>query len=74
MSPSTREAKKQAKARHRRHLKAQERLARDRRQAQRAAEALHEAGVFSYHGSSQIWPQIRRNLHMLYLSQRRAQN
>ena len=43
MSPSTRYAKKQAKARQRRRLKAHERLARDRRQAQRAAEALHQA-------------------------------
>jgi Transposase DDE domain len=43
MSPSKRYAKKQAKARQRRHLQAHERLERDRRQAQRAAEALHQA-------------------------------
>jgi transcription initiation factor TFIIIB Brf1 subunit/transcription initiation factor TFIIB len=43
MSPSKRYAKKQAKARQRRRLQAQERLERDRRQAQRAAEALHHA-------------------------------
>ena len=43
MSPVTRCAKKQAKARHRRRLQAQERLARDRRQAQHAAEALNQA-------------------------------
>jgi DDE superfamily endonuclease len=43
MSPTQRYAKKHAKARHRRRLKAHERLARDRRQAQRAAEALHQA-------------------------------
>ena len=43
MSPSKRYAKKQAKARQRRRLQAHERLERDRRQAQRAAEALHQA-------------------------------
>jgi hypothetical protein len=43
MSPSTRYAKKHAKARQRRRLHAHERLERDRRQAQRAAEALHQA-------------------------------
>src|SRR6187397_2244477 len=43
MSPATRYAKKHAKARHRRHLHAQERLARDRRQAQHAAAALQQA-------------------------------
>ena len=43
MSPATRYAKKHAKARHRRHLQAQERLARDRRQAQHVAEALQQA-------------------------------
>src|SRR5262249_41294504 len=43
MSPAKRSAKKQAKARHRRRLQAQERLARDRRQAQHAAEALRQA-------------------------------
>ncbi len=43
MSPATRCAKKHAKARHRRYLQAQERLARDRRQAQHAAEALQQA-------------------------------
>jgi hypothetical protein len=42
-SPATRCAKKHAKARHRRHLQAQERLTRDRRQAQPAAEALQQA-------------------------------
>jgi len=43
MSPATRCAKKHAKARHRRYLQAQERLARDRRQAQHAAKALQQA-------------------------------
>jgi hypothetical protein len=43
MSPSKRYAKKQAKARQRRRLHAQDRLERDRRQAQRAAEALYQA-------------------------------
>src|SRR5712691_639566 len=43
MSPAKRYVKKHAKARQRRHLKAQERLARDRRQAQHAAEALQQA-------------------------------
>src|SRR6266704_1181359 len=38
MSPRKRDAKKQAKARHRRRLQAQERLERDRRQAQHAAQ------------------------------------
>jgi hypothetical protein len=40
MSPTTRDVKKHAKARKRRYLKAQERLERDRRQAQQAAKAL----------------------------------
>ena len=44
MSPRTREAKKQAKARLRRRLTAQERLARERRQAQQAAQALEGLG------------------------------
>jgi len=43
MSPSKRSTKKHAKASQRRRLKAHERLARDRRQAQRAAEALQQA-------------------------------
>ena len=43
MSPMTRSVKKHAKARQRRRRTAQERLARDRRQAQRAAEALEQA-------------------------------
>src|SRR5215470_6318760 len=43
MSPVTRCAKKRAKARRRRYRKAHERLARDRRQAQHAAEALQQA-------------------------------
>jgi hypothetical protein len=43
MSPAKRYAKKQAKARQRRRLNAQQRLERDRRQAQQAAEALHQA-------------------------------
>src|SRR6266498_5990263 len=42
-SPVKRYAKKHAKARQRRRRNAQERLERDRRQAQRAAEALHQA-------------------------------
>jgi hypothetical protein len=40
MSLAKRCAQKDAKARQRRRLKAQERLARDRRQAQQAAQAL----------------------------------
>jgi membrane-bound lytic murein transglycosylase B len=43
MSPRTRNAKQQIKARQRRRLHAQERLARGRRQAQHAAEALQQA-------------------------------
>lgn len=43
MSPTKRYAKKQAKARARRRHNAQERFERDQRQAQRAAEALHQA-------------------------------
>src|SRR6266850_7968493 len=43
MSPATRCAQKYAKARQRRYRKAHERLARDRRQAQHAAEALQQA-------------------------------
>ena len=43
MSPTTRHIKKQAKARQRRRLKAQERLARDRRQAQHAAKVVEQA-------------------------------
>src|SRR4029450_12982314 len=43
MSPRTRDAKQQVKARQRRRLHAQDRLARDRRQAQYAAEALQQA-------------------------------
>ena len=43
MSPTTRYVKKHAKARQRRRLKAYERFARDRRQAQHAAEALQQA-------------------------------
>jgi hypothetical protein len=43
MSPSIRYVKKHAKARQRRRLKAQERLARDRRQAQQAVQALEQA-------------------------------
>ncbi len=43
MSPRTRDAKQQAKNRQRRRLQAQDRLDRGRRQAQHAAEALHQA-------------------------------
>ena len=43
MSPTTRQTKKHAKARQRRRRTAQERLEHDRHQAQRAAEALHQA-------------------------------
>jgi hypothetical protein len=43
MFPATRHIKKLVKARQRRRLTAQERLERDRRQAQRAAEALQRA-------------------------------
>src|SRR5262245_62210083 len=43
MSPRTRDAKYHAKVCKRRRLHAQERLARDRRQAQQAAEALQQA-------------------------------
>jgi hypothetical protein len=43
MAPSTPDAKKHVKARRRRCLKAHERLARDRRQAQHAAESLQQA-------------------------------
>jgi hypothetical protein len=43
MSPAKRYAKKHVKAQQRRRLKAHERLTRDRRQAQHAAEALEQA-------------------------------
>jgi hypothetical protein len=43
MSPAKQDAKHHAKARQRRRRTAQERLARDRRQAQQAAEALQQA-------------------------------
>ena len=43
MSPATRHIKKHAKARRRRYRTAQERLARDRRQAQHAAKVLEQA-------------------------------
>jgi hypothetical protein len=43
MSPRTRDAKKHAKARMRRRLKAQERVERDCRQAQHAATVLEQA-------------------------------
>jgi hypothetical protein len=43
MSPHTRDATHHAKARRRRYLKAQERLERDRRQAQQAAKVLEQA-------------------------------
>src|SRR5918999_2481238 len=43
MSQAKRYARKQAKARQRRRLNAQERLERDCRQAQQVAEALHQA-------------------------------
>ena len=43
MSPHKRDAGPHAKARRHRYRKAQERLARDRRQAQQAAEALQQA-------------------------------
>src|SRR5262249_49635511 len=43
MSLTTRSIKRHAKASKRRRLKAQERLERDRRQAQQAAEALEQA-------------------------------
>ena len=43
MSPSTRYAQKPATARQRRRLQGHERLERDRRHAQQAAEALHHA-------------------------------
>ena len=43
MSPRIRDAQKYAKARRRRYRKAHERLERDRRQAQQAAEALQQA-------------------------------
>jgi hypothetical protein len=43
MSPSARHVNKRAKPRPRRRLTAQERLARDRRQAQHAAQVLEQA-------------------------------
>jgi hypothetical protein len=43
MSPAKRDAKKQGKARQRRRLQAQERLERDRRQAQHAAKVVEQA-------------------------------
>src|SRR2546428_2300221 len=43
MLPAIRSVKKHVKAKHRRRLQAQERMARDRRQAQHAVEALQQA-------------------------------
>jgi hypothetical protein len=43
MSPHTRDAKHHAKARRRRYRTAQERLARDRRQAQHTATVVEQA-------------------------------
>jgi hypothetical protein len=43
MTPTTRHVKKHARTRQRRRLITQERLERDRRQAQHAAEALQQA-------------------------------
>ena len=43
MSPHTRDAKHHTKAKHRRYRAAQERLARDRRQAQQAAKVVEQA-------------------------------
>jgi hypothetical protein len=43
MATHPRDAKNHAKARQRRYLKAQERLERDRRRAQQAAQALEQA-------------------------------
>jgi hypothetical protein len=43
MTPRTRDAQQPANVRHRRSLKAQERLERDRRQVQQAAQALEQA-------------------------------
>ena len=43
MSPTTRSVKRHVKARQRRRRTAQERLARDRRQAQQATEVLEQA-------------------------------
>jgi hypothetical protein len=45
MSPSNRYATKQAKVRQHRRLKAQERLERDRHQAQHAATVLEQASM-----------------------------
>ena len=53
MSPSKRYAQKHAKARQRRRLHAYERLERDRRHAQQAAEALHQA-LEDYNGPQKL--------------------
>ena len=63
MSPNNRNAKKHAKASKRRYLKAQERLARDRRQAQQAAQALEQALV-TVQGGGPCWGP-RATLHRL---------
>jgi hypothetical protein len=53
MSPHTRDAKKHARARKRRYLKAQERLERDCRQAQHAAKVLEQALARIFHKKAQ---------------------
>jgi hypothetical protein len=62
MSLTTRSVKRHAKARQRRRLHAQERLERDRRQAQQAAEALEQAlqdlGWTCSHDTGHIWEEI----------------
>ena len=55
MSPAKRYAKKHAKARHRRRLQAQERLARDRRQAQQVAQALQQLATLGNQGLSEAF-------------------
>ena len=42
--------------------------------AEACREALHEAGIFPYHGSSLSWPKIKRSLTMFSLSPHRARN
>ncbi len=58
MPPRKRAANKHTKARQRRRLKAQERLDRDRVQAQQAAKALEQTSMISAYPIT-WWPRLK---------------
>ena len=58
MSPTTRHVKKHPKARQRRCIKAQERLARDRRLAQHATTVLEQASM-TWASPKTWWPRLK---------------